>query len=64
MGICNLYYATKLAEEFEMAHKRRNGKFLTKARRANHGRLGSLGAEKSQFCRHLRRKRKGALKVL
>lgn len=47
-----------------MAHKRRNGKFLMKSKRANHGRLGSLGSEKSQFCNHFKRKRGSALKVL
>lgn len=39
-----------------MAHKKRNGKFYTRGKRANHGRLGSIGQEKSQFSRYRRRK--------
>ena len=46
-----------------MAHKRRNARFLTRGKRANHGRMGALGAEKSAFCRHFSRKRGSRLKV-
>ena len=40
-----------------MAHRRRNARFLWRSKRANHGRMGSLGAEKSTFCRQYSRKR-------
>ena len=39
-----------------MAHMRRNAKFQIRRKKANHGRLGSLGVEKSQFDRYRRRK--------
>ena len=38
---------------------RRNMKFVSwRTKKANHGRLGSIGKEKSQFCRYRRRKDK------
>jgi hypothetical protein len=41
-----------------MAHRRRNGKLHWRSKRANHGRMGSKGFEKSLFCRAFRRKAK------
>ncbi len=46
-----------------MAHKRRNARFLWRGKKANHGRLGALGAEKSAFNRQFSRKRGQRLKV-
>jgi hypothetical protein len=40
-----------------MAHNRRNGRFLWRSKKANHGRMGALGAEKSSFNRQYSRKR-------
>ncbi len=46
-----------------MSHKRRNGKLMWRSKRANHRRVGSISLEKSQFCRHFRRKLKRALRI-
>ncbi len=46
-----------------MAHKKRNGKFLWRSKRANHGRMGCAGREKSGFCRAFRRKHKKSVTV-
>ena len=41
-----------------MAHRRRNGIYRWKKKKANHGRMGSIGGEKSDFRRDYRRKTK------
>lgn len=44
-----------------MAHKRRNDKLTHwRSKKANHGRMGSKGQEKSAFSRYRRRKNKTA----
>jgi hypothetical protein len=40
---------------------RRNGKLGWRTKGANHGRKPHCGKEKSRFCRHFRRSRKGAV---
>jgi len=41
-----------------MAHRRRNGIYRWKKKKANHGRMGSIGGEKSDFRRDYWRKAK------
>jgi hypothetical protein len=39
-----------------MGHQKRNGKFQWRSKRANHGKLGGRGKEKSDFRRYRRSK--------